>query len=105
MVFWYRFKSKALKRFFTASSPRKTTVQETPARMAPQECVICEDSTDFPETTHLKAHSICDDCIKEYLRIKIMEEALVDIQCPLIGCDDILEYNDIQPYVSVEEFG
>lgn len=81
------------------------TAHEIAARMEHQECVICEDSIDFPETTHLKDHSICDDCIKEYLRIKIMEEALVDIPCPLTGCDDILEYNDVQTYVTVEEFG
>jgi hypothetical protein len=80
------------------------TTQEIPAGIAHQECVICEDSTDFPETTHLKEHSICNDCIKEYLRIKIMEEALVDIPCLLLGCYDILEYNDVQTYVTVEEF-
>ena len=108
MLFWHRFKSGILKRFSMKPQTQNMVTQEKLQLrlfgLSESECVVCEDSTDFPETTHLREHAICHECIKSYLHIKIMKEGAVDIPCPISGCDASLEYGEIQIHVKETEF-
>jgi hypothetical protein len=79
-------------------------LQRPLSRTLEQDCVVCENANDFPETTHLKEHIICHGCIGEYLRNKIMEEGVVNIPCPIFGCSVVLQYDDIKLYVNEAEF-
>lgn len=72
-------------------------------RMMERKCVLCEDSTDFTKTLHLKEHNICHDCIREYVRIK-MDEGVLHIPCPILDCDVLLEYDEFKSDITEAQF-
>lgn len=61
------------------------------------ECPICTELKSLIQPSNC-GHYFCDECIRSYLELKILEADVVSIKCP--ECLQVYSENDIYPYVT-----
>jgi hypothetical protein len=62
---------------------------------------VCYDESPlegFPATTHLAEHYVCRACCSSYIRIKVMDEQVCSVRCPVQGCKKLLGYDEVREY-------
>jgi len=53
---------------------------------------------DYPTSTHLASHDVCKICVNRYLWVKIMNEGVINVGCPIDGCVAILGYDEVKEH-------
>lgn len=89
--------------------PSKPKIETRPAKLS-EACTVCYDE---PTTFPLKAPTascthpsqLCIDCMRETMKSEIMGKgAVLGIRCPTTGCEELLDYHDIQLWSDTKTF-
>lgn len=60
-----------------------------------QECLICKEETSNVASIFECKHLFCNRCAFEYLKLRIIENKVVTINCPLYNCPYIITESEI----------
>ena len=83
--------------------PSKSKVETRPAKPS-EACTVCYDEPAFfplksPTASCSHASQVCIDCMRETMKSEIMGKGAVQgIRCPTNGCEEVLDYHDIQSW-------
>jgi len=85
------------------------TEQEKKANTSEKECIICTEKViirDFMKIAEQCDHedNMCQNCIREYITLELLEKGNIDVLCPEYECHSVLQEPDIKRFASAEAF-